>query len=1128
MKLKYTYILFIGLLIWVAISSNSGGMGNTSSDCASCHVGSTAGTTTIDSLVFIDSATGIRTNSSYTPNKVYYISLYGKNTNSLSGFGFQVNNRGKGMFTSNPTGTMVADSIWGHNTTIAGTSGTYTKSAKWVAPAAGAGSVTFKSILCAVNSNGDTAGDASSVVVSKTLTETILVAGASITSSATGSVCAGKRITFVCKPTNGGSAPAYDWKVNGVSVGEVTDTFRTSTLNNNDVVTCVMTSNLSGVVGSPVSSNNLTISITPNYIDSVRITSTKDSVCAGDSLKYTATPSAGASNPKYQWYLNGNPVAGKTASTYTQLGFNNADQISCRMTVANICPLVDTAISNIKTVVVKASPMLSGAFDQTLCNGQYTAMTVFAKSPANATLTWTNSKTSINLAASGTKDTIMPFIAKNLGSAVDTALITVKLVSGGCSNYPAIMKIIVNPSPKTMAPKNLTLCNKFAQPMINLTSTVPGSTIVWSNSNTAIGLDPSGTGNIPAFTATNTTTDSIFSTITATSIFNSCTGTDTTFKITVYPTPVLTKIDSIIVCNGVVVDTVKFRSTIPATTYSWISTNFANTGILEKGTTAYVPKFTAKNTVNTSPISSLVTISPFYKQCKGADSAYRVTVMPNKALTTVISSNALSDMCYNDTVKFKSTTVAYNPIYQWNVNGTPIAGENKDSLIRSTWAPLDTITLTVSTTNTCVAVPSVTSNKLSYKIYTSVVPTLAMFSKDTICSGTSLTFTTKDTLKGLSPVYKWTKNSTVVGTSTNTLTRTDIANGDTITCMLTSSFKCATPRTVTAQKIITVIPTVTPTVSITKDVNKICSGDSVTFTPAVTNGGTNPTYSWTFNSVKVDSTLTPRRFKISNTSDAAMFSMTSSLVCANPKTVSLKATLPSIGLLNTITTTPAISDSFCYNDSSLVAINTGGLSGLAYNWSTGQTTRSFYSKTTQTYYVTVTESVNNCTAVFGPITTHRHPLQIKPTLSLMNDRLYASYAARYKWFRNGNEMVGETTNSIPVSSSFDKFFVVGYNFGNCSDTSAVFDMGMGSISSKNNDGTINIYPIPAKDGQFTIAFDNNNKSKNIEIFDTKGEKVYSTETSETKVKIHLMSAKGVYLLKVNTDDREYSHKIILE
>jgi gliding motility-associated-like protein len=62
-----------------------------------------------------------------------------------------------------------------------------------------------------------------------------------------------------------------------------------------------------------------------------------------------------------------------------------------------------------------------------------------------------------------------------------------------------------------------------------------GVTYAWTNSNIAIGLAASGTGTIPAFTATNKGSAPIKGTITITPSINGCAGTPRTYVITVNP-----------------------------------------------------------------------------------------------------------------------------------------------------------------------------------------------------------------------------------------------------------------------------------------------------------------------------------------------------------------------------------------------------------------------------------------------------------------------------------------------------------------------------------------------------------------------------------------------------------------
>ncbi len=85
-----------------------------------------------------------------------------------------------------------------------------------------------------------------------------LPAGVTIAASSN-PFCPGSSVTFTATPTNGGPAPVYQWKVNGVNAGSNSPTF-TYNPTNNDSVRCVMTSNLSCVTGNPASSSEIIMS----------------------------------------------------------------------------------------------------------------------------------------------------------------------------------------------------------------------------------------------------------------------------------------------------------------------------------------------------------------------------------------------------------------------------------------------------------------------------------------------------------------------------------------------------------------------------------------------------------------------------------------------------------------------------------------------------------------------------------------------------------------------------------------------------------------------------------------------------------------------------------------------------
>ena len=168
-------------------------------------------------------------------------------------------------------------------------------------------------------------------------------------------------------------------------------------------------------------------------------------------------------------------------------------------------------------------------------------------SVTGTTYSWINSNTAIGLVASGTGN-VPAFTATNSTSSPISGTITVTPTANGCSGTPVTYTIIVNPSPIVDPINNVVVCVGDIIPVSNYTSTTSGSTFDWTNSNTAIGLGVSGMGNIPSFTATNTTINPISGTVSVTATANGCTGLATTYTITVNPITIFNP--SVNICDG--------------------------------------------------------------------------------------------------------------------------------------------------------------------------------------------------------------------------------------------------------------------------------------------------------------------------------------------------------------------------------------------------------------------------------------------------------------------------------------------------------------------------------------------------------------------------------------------------
>jgi uncharacterized protein (TIGR02145 family) len=74
--------------------------------------------------------------------------------------------------------------------------------------------------------------------------------------------CPGATVNYTATPANGGTAPSYQWKVNGINAGPNSPNFSYSP-QPGDSISCVMTSNLACVSNNPVWSNRIIMVFSP-------------------------------------------------------------------------------------------------------------------------------------------------------------------------------------------------------------------------------------------------------------------------------------------------------------------------------------------------------------------------------------------------------------------------------------------------------------------------------------------------------------------------------------------------------------------------------------------------------------------------------------------------------------------------------------------------------------------------------------------------------------------------------------------------------------------------------------------------------------------------------------------------
>ena len=162
-------------------------------------------------------------------------------------------------------------------------------------------------------------------------------------------VCAGANVTFTANPTNGGVTPSYQWQVNGSNVGTNSATY-SSTFNNGDIVSVVMTSNASCIT-TPTASDQVTVTVNP--LPTVDAGTYPDVCVNAAAITLSGTPAGGT--------FSGPGVSGNSFDPVTAgLGIHT---ITYSYTDAGGC-------SNTATTTITVKPTATSTTGVTICSNQ--------------------------------------------------------------------------------------------------------------------------------------------------------------------------------------------------------------------------------------------------------------------------------------------------------------------------------------------------------------------------------------------------------------------------------------------------------------------------------------------------------------------------------------------------------------------------------------------------------------------------------------------------------------------------------------------------------------------------------------------------------------------------------------
>jgi hypothetical protein len=697
------------------------------SNCTSCHGGTAA-----------SALTGIITSNvppaGYTAGTVYTITA-SVGDSSLSRFGFQIspqNNAGTllgGLTITNATQTQIVSTKYvTHKSAGTTTTPNHSKSwsFNWTAPAAGTGSVTFYGSFLYTNSSNSSSGDV-------TRTSTLVIPEAVVTPAPTVSIaitngvnptCSGSNVTFTATPTNGGSSPTYQWKINGNNAGTGVS-FSTAALTNGQIVTCTITA----TGGATATSNGIVMTVNPILAPSVTITATSaTTLCAGQPFSFSASPTNGGSSPTYQWKVNGNNAA--TGSGFSS-NLSNSNVVTCVMTSNANCASPTTATSNsiqvTVTPLVTPSVSIAATSATTLCSGQIFS---FSASPTNGgsspTYQWkvngNNTVTgSIFSSALNNSDAVTCVLTSNAACASPTAVTS--------NSIPVTVTPLVTPTVAITATSATTLCSGQTFSFSASPTNAGGSpTYQWKvNGNNA------ATGSI--FSSALNNNDAVTCIMTSNSnCITSSTATSNSINVLVNPLVIPSisiSTPSTNICAG---QSVSFTSSITnggaSPAYQWkVNGNNAGTS---SSFSQVLNNSDAVTCVLTSNAGCVTTTTATSNSIAITTSASVVPVV------SIAADNASA--CSGIIVNLTATPAngGSAPTYQWKVNGANAAAGATFSSIFSNG---DTVNCLMTSNSTCASVPTATSNEIVITV--NPLPTVSVSPNGNVavCAGDSVQLT---------------------------------------------------------------------------------------------------------------------------------------------------------------------------------------------------------------------------------------------------------------------------------------------------------------------------------------------------------------------------------------------------
>jgi gliding motility-associated-like protein len=391
---------------------------------------------------------------------------------------------------------------------------------------------------------------------------------------------------------------------------------------------------------------------------------------------------AQSNSPAFLFSGNANSFIWSNSNNTIGLANSGAGNISSFVTQNNLPSVINANVSvtpqftnagltcsgspELFTIDVLPVPTLGALNPQVLCNGTATAPITFTGNATN--YAWINNNVGIGLAAAGSGNIAGFNAVAGATNNVANLVVTPSYVYNNttCQGTPSSTTITVLPSPFINTVQDVVTCNGDLSGILAFSGTA--NTFNWTNSNPSIGLVANGSGNLPVFTNTNTSSNPLLATITVTPQTGqgsqTCEGTPEIFTITVNPTPTMLPPGSQVLCSQTQTQPVNFSGN--ASSYSWLNSN-TSIGLASFGNGS-IPAFNAQNNGLNTQITQ-IQVTPQYVNagttCLGTPQNFTFSVDP---IPTVQYSQISQTVCTGlGTTAVNLSSQTPGVVYSWNI-----------------------------------------------------------------------------------------------------------------------------------------------------------------------------------------------------------------------------------------------------------------------------------------------------------------------------------------------------------------------------------------------------------------------------------------------------------------------------